>query len=101
MEAAAKREARLARDVVRAQDITAAAQRNLSASELKLAGALATIAGHAKTNRLLVSDIKSMRKEVNRLHSEIRMIKRRRTTPLPPRPTPNIPRAIIQRPNAQ
>ena len=89
IEAAAKREARLARDVVRAQDITAAAQRNLSASEKKLGSALGTIAGHAKTNRVLASDVRSMRQQVSRLKNEIQMIKRRRTTKLPRRPTPN------------
>jgi chromosome segregation ATPase len=89
MEAAAKREARLARDVVRAQDFTAAAQRNLSASEKKLGSALGAIAGHAKTNRVLASDVRSMRQEVRRLNDEILLIKRRRTKPLPRRPTPN------------
>ena len=92
MEAAAKREARLARDVVRAQDITAAAQRNLSAAEKKLKSALATIAGQAKTNRILVSDIIAMRKEVARLKSEILLVKNRRTTPLPRRPAPGTQR---------
>ena len=94
MEAAAKREARLARDVVRAQDITAAAQRNLSATENKLGSALATIAGHAQTNRVLVSDIIAMRKEMARLKSEILLVKKRRMTPLPRRQVPG-----TQRPN--
>ena len=101
MEAAAGREARLARDIVRAQDITAAAQRNLSASEQKLDSAHELMAGRAKTNRLLVSDIKTMRKEIRRLHSEIQLIKRRRTTPLPHRPTPNILRPTGPGSNAQ
>jgi chromosome segregation ATPase len=96
IEAAAKREARLAKDVVRAQDITAAAQINLSAAESKLSkaekklrSALGTIAGHAKTNRVLASDVSSMRQEVRRLNNEIILIKRRRTTKLPRRPTPH------------
>lgn len=94
--AGAKREAALAKDVARAQDITAAAQKNLTAAEAalekaknKLGSALDSIAGHAKTNRMLASDVRSMREEVRRLNNEILLIKRRRTTPLPGRPTPN------------
>ncbi len=95
--AGAAREASLAKDIQRAQDITAAAQDNLTATEAnldkaekKLASALDTISGHAKTNRVLASDVRSMRQEARRLKDEILLIKRRRTTTLPRRPTPNV-----------
>ncbi|MAF48897.1 MAG: hypothetical protein QGH73_04650 [Rhodospirillales bacterium] len=78
-EAAAKREAALSKDVQRAQDITRAAQKNLTAAEKKLDAALQSIAGHAKTNRVLVSDIDALRKQVSRLKREIQMVRRRKS----------------------
>jgi chromosome segregation ATPase len=101
VDAGAEREAALSKDIVRAQDITAAAQKNLTAAEKKLSSALGSIAGQAQTSRVLASDVNTLRKQVRRLKSEIKLVKRRRASTLPRRPTPNIPRPASPRTGAQ